>query len=358
VRAIRTPGALNRDLAPLTAARDRHSSPHRSPELEQGFRALTERWSAARVERVVALLRAGDREALRAFLDAEVPRVAHPSDPPEALDLKGIAFDALGYRVDLGQVHFEGLNLWSSRFANVNLKGARFEDCVLGPSSFEKAYLRQAAFVRTDLEGCEFRRANLRGARFVESPLRFATWAECELDVEAFAGGLDEERRGRWGAAREVYKALRLNLTALGDDAGAAWAAYRQAVSQRRDLYMRGRLAAWAYQLLVDAIWGYGHKPLRLVGFSVALCLFYALGYFAFGLGGGAACTTGFEAASPAAFFGDCLYYSFTAFTTAEGGGLSACGGVGRALAVLNAFSGIFVMGLFVTANVRRLEGR
>ncbi len=327
-------------------------------ERERGFRALAERWTPGRVERVVALLRAGDREALSAFLDAEVPRVAHASDPPGALDLKGIAFDALGYRVDLGRVHFERINLWSSRFANVNLKGACFDDCVLGPSSFEKVYLRQAAFARTDLEGCEFRRANLRGARFVESPLRFASWAECDLDVGAFEGGLDEERRGQWGAAAGVYKALRLNLTAAGDDAGAGWAAYRQAVAGRRELYARGRRAAWAYQLLVDAIWGYGHKPLRLVGFSIALCLCYALGYFACGLGVGGVCTTGAAAASPAAFFADCLYYSFTAFTTAEGGGLNACGGAGRALAVLNAFSGIFVMGLFVTANVRKLEGR
>ncbi|MCU0686947.1 MAG: pentapeptide repeat-containing protein, partial [Polyangiaceae bacterium] len=327
-------------------------------ERERGFRALTERWTPRRVERIVALLREGDREALAAFLDAEVPRVEHPNDPPGSLDLKGISFDALGYRVDLGQARFERVNLWSSRFANVNLKGARFEGCVLGPSSFEKVYLRQSVFAQTDLEGCEFRRANLRGARFVESPLRFASWAECELDVEAFAGGLDEERRGHWGAAAEVYKALRLNLTAAGDDAGAGWAAYRQAVARRRDRRARGRRAAWAYELLVDAIWGYGHKPLRLVGFSIALCLCYAFGYFVCGLGVDRVCTIGPHAASPAAFFADCLYYSFTAFTTAEGGGLSPCNGTGRALAVLNAFSGIFVMGLFVTANVRKLEGR
>ncbi|HEU4534380.1 MAG TPA: pentapeptide repeat-containing protein, partial [Polyangiaceae bacterium] len=229
---------------------------------------------------------------------------------------------------------------------------------VLGPSSFEKVYLRQSVFAQTDLEGCEFRRVNLRGARFRESPLRFASWAECELDAEAFADGLDEERRGQWGAAAEVYKALRLNLTAAGDDAGASWAAYRQAVARRRELYARGQYVGWAYQLLVDAIWGYGHKPLRLAGFSLVLCLGYALGYFVCGLGVGGVCTTAARAASPAAFFGDCLYYSFTAFATAEGGGLSACGGVGRTLGVLNAFSGVFVMGLFVTANVRKLEGR
>lgn len=342
----------------MTAARERTPVAPRPAEPEQGFRALTERWTPPRVERVVALLRAGDRDALGAFLEREVPRVGHPNDPPDSLDLKGISFDALGYRVDLGQVHFDRLNLWSSRFTNVNLKGASFEGCVLGPSSFERAYLRQASFVRTDLAGCEFRRTNLREARFVESPLRFASWAECELDVEAFADGLDEERRGQWAAAREVYKALRLNLTAAGDDPGAAWASYRQAVAKRRHLYARRRFAPWAYQLLVDAIWGYGYRPLRLVGFSVVLCLFYALGYFVFGLSAGGVCTTGPLAPSPIAFFGDCLYYSFTAFTTAEGGGLSACGGVGRALAVLNAFSGIFVMGLFVTANVRKLEGR
>ncbi|HEU4534414.1 MAG TPA: hypothetical protein VFS00_09860, partial [Polyangiaceae bacterium] len=61
----------------------------------QGFRALTERWTRERVERVVALLHAGDRTALEGYLEREVPRVPHPTDPPDQLDLKGISFASL-----------------------------------------------------------------------------------------------------------------------------------------------------------------------------------------------------------------------------------------------------------------------
>src|SRR5688500_18804592 len=96
-----------------TALATRTDPPAPSPG--QCFRALTERWTRERVDRVVALLHACARAALAGYLEREVPRVPHPSDPADQLDLKGISFASLGYRVDLGRVRFEGLNLWSSR---------------------------------------------------------------------------------------------------------------------------------------------------------------------------------------------------------------------------------------------------
>lgn len=324
----------------------------------QGFRAITERWTVPRIERVVALLRKGDREALSKYLDSEVPRVAHTSDPEGLLDLKGIPFDRVGYRVDLGQVTLDRLNLWSSRLVNVNLKGAKFENCLGALSVFENAYLRSVSFVDCDLHGCMFRQCHLGDVRLTRTKLRFSDWRDCELDVSTFANGVDEVDRGRWALARDVYKALRLNLSAMGDEPGAGWAAYQQSVMERRRRWDARHRVQWFFSLIVDLVWGYGHKPSRLFAASIGFCMLFAALYCAVGLKVGPVCQHVSTAPDGLSFFGESVYYSFVTFTTLDPGDLGPCDGIGRTLTVIEAFVGIFMLGLFVTANVRKLEGR
>ncbi len=325
----------------------------------QGFRALTERWTVERVERVVALLHSGDRAALAAYLEAHVPRVPHSTDPPGQLDLKGLAFDVLDYRVDLGQVKFEGLNLWNATFANVNLKGAQFRKCALGQARFEGAYMRGAAFADCDLKGVDFLRANLQHVKFENTDLYFATWVDCEIDVRSFASGLKEEHTKKWGLAAGVYKALRLNLNAAGDNNGASWAAYRQSINNRRDLFGRKKFWRWVISLGLDVLWGYGERPSRLFLFSVLLATLYGLAYFFTGVKfDGTTCTVASQAPERLSHLGECLYYSFITFTTVGYGDITPCGAFSRLLAASEALAGIFTMGLFVTANARKLEGR
>jgi ion channel/pentapeptide repeat protein len=324
----------------------------------QGFRALTERWTRDRVERVVALLHAGDRAGLEAYLAREVPRVVHPTDPPGSLDLKGISFASLGYRVDLGRVRFEGLNLWSSRFVDTNLKGASFERCALGQCVFESAYLRGAHFRDCDLHAAAFSRSNLGGARFERTALRFSTWTATDVSPQAFAGGLHEENDGRYALAAGVYHALRLNLSAAGDESGASWAAYRQCVMRRRDLRARRRYRRWLASYALDLLWGYGERPWRLMACALAFCALCAACYFFTGIRLGDRCVAGGDALPAAEHAFECLYFSVVTFTTVGYGDVTPCGAASRALAALEAFAGVFAMGLFVTANVRKLDGR
>lgn len=323
----------------------------------QGFRALSERWTRERVERIVELLHQGDRAALEAYLEAEVPRVRHAADPPNALDLKGLHFSSLPYRVDLGRVRFEGLNLWSSRFEDVSLNNARFIRCSLGLSSFVDAYLQGVEVVGCDMHGCTFTRSILQKMRFERTALRYSTWTGCSIDVTAFPDELDEEREGKYGAARDIYKALRLDLNAAGDAAGASWAAYRQQRLDRRDLKNKGATARYVLSLVLDWLWGYGERPLRLLFFSLVFCLLWACLYFVTGLNVGGECVAAWSVADPFHHLFQCLYFSFVTFTTLGYGDLSPCTVAGRALAMVQAFSGVFIMGLFVSANVRKLMG-
>ena len=324
----------------------------------QGFRALTDRWTRERVEAIIALLHLGDRAALGEYLDREVPKAPHATDPADTLDLKGLRFDRLGYRADLGQVKLDGLNLWSSRFEDVNLKGAQFTRCAVGLSVFQNAYLRDVRFRACDLHGCDFVRANLQRVRFDRTSLRFSTFTECEIDIGSFAGGLEEERLGKWALARDVYKALRLNLNASGDDSGAGWAVYQECRMLRNDHRAHGRRGRWLGSLVLDLLWGYGQRPGRLFFFALLFCALCACGYFCFGIHQGGLCTTGFSAKRPLDHFFECLYFSFVTFTTVGYGDITPCGAPSRVLAAAEAFSGIFTMGLFVSSNVRKLEGR
>ncbi|MCB9640443.1 MAG: pentapeptide repeat-containing protein [Myxococcales bacterium] len=323
----------------------------------QGFRRLTDRWTAERVERVVALLHNGDREALARYLKEEVPPVPHPTDPPELLDLKGLHFDAIHYRVDLGRVRFKGLNLWSCRFHNVNFKDARFEDCLIGLSQFEEAYLRNVRFLQCDLHGVQFISSNLDFVRFESTILRFASWSDCKIDIRAIPEVLMEEKKGQWSAARDIYKALRLNLRAAGDEDGVGWAAYRQQVMARRAMFKKKEYGGWGLSMLLDILWGYGEKPGRLFFFSFLLCFLCALGFFFFGINVDGRCTSVKQALAAGEHFLRCLYFSFVTFTTLGYGDLTPCTQIGRILASMEAFAGVFVMGLFVSANVKKLSG-
>ena len=323
----------------------------------QGFRALTERWTRERVEQIVVLLHRGDRAALEKYLADEVPTVTHATDPPGSLDLKGLHFKSLPYRVDLGRVSFEGLNLWSSRFEDVSLNGARFKGCALGLSSFVDAYLRGVEVVDCDMHGCTFTRSILQKMRFKRTDLKYSSWTGCAIDIAAFPEELEEERKGAFAAARDVYKALRLDLNAAGDTAGASWAAYRQQQLARRELKASGRRMRYLLSLTLDALWGYGERPLRLLAFSLVFCVIWALLYFVSGLHVNGQCVAVWTVQDKLGHLFQCLYFSFVTFTTLGYGDLSPCTVPGRTLAMIQAFAGVFIMGLFVSANVRKLMG-
>ncbi|MFO0660205.1 MAG: pentapeptide repeat-containing protein [Polyangiaceae bacterium] len=78
------------------------------------------------------------------------------------LDLKGHPVrSGVGYRVDLGQVKLDRLNLWSARIVNVNLKGRVSKAVLVTLSVFENSYLRSVSFTDCDLHACMFRQCHM-----------------------------------------------------------------------------------------------------------------------------------------------------------------------------------------------------
>lgn len=334
----------------------------------QGFRDLTARWTAERVERLVELLHANDRLALAAWLEAEVPRVPYRDDPPDMLDLKGLHFDALDYQVDLGRVRMEKLNLWKAKFGKINLKEASFEDCRLSLATFEGSYLYRAKFLHCDLQSAQFIGAFLMRTAFIDTHLRFSSFENCRINIADLPNQLLEEQQGDFQLASDIYKSLRLNLQALGDVRGASEAALKQQQLQRREHWRQSRnpkkkrperlrhlrQAAWRYAM--EWLWGYGERPQRMLGFSFLFCLTWGLLYYAVGFGSGGVCLEP-GARTPIEQLELSMYMSFVTFTTVGYGDFSPCTMLGRLLATFQAFCGVFVMGLYVSANARTFSG-
>lgn len=329
---------------------------HRSPP-GQGFRALTARWTRERVEKLLELLHAGDREALASWLAAEVPRAPYDRDPPDMLDLKGLHFDTLAYRVDLGRVRFEKLNMKFSSFHDVNFKDATFVNCDLALSRLDDVYLRGVKLDHSDLYGVTFRDCDMLGIKFEGTKMTAASFQGCRINFQDFPKVLEEERKGRYDYARDIYKALRLDLQNAGDMVGAGEATYRQLIASRRGDYVKKRYLPWAVSGLLDLLWGYGERPLRLLASSVVLCLVCGVGLYLFGIGSGGACFPPDSPYSELDQLGLSMYLSFVSFTTLGYGDFSPCTPYSRLLAISEAFFGAFIMGLFVTANLKRFTG-
>lgn len=322
----------------------------------QGFRDMTSRWTAERVERVVQLLHEGDRLQLQEYLEKEVPRLPHPDDPPGLLDLKGIHFENLDYQPDLGAVKMERINFFMARMEKVNMKEAQLSKCSLRHARFEDAFLYRTRFQECDLQGSQFRDTFMLGIRFEQSHLRYCSWSNCRLDLRDFPKVLEEENLKRYDQASDIYRSLRLNLQAIGDGQGAGEAALRQQIASRRHAWVKKKYQRWVFLGLQDLIWGYAERPNRLAAFSFILCLCFAIGFFILGVG-----TSGICADRSTQTLGEiiehCLYLSFVTFTTVGYGDFSPCTTLGRLLACCEAFSGVFIMGLFVSAYGRKFAG-
>jgi uncharacterized protein YjbI with pentapeptide repeats len=323
----------------------------------QGFRALTARWTKERVERLLELLHQGDREALAGWLATEVPKAPFDRDSPDFLDLKGLNFDALDYRVDLGRVKFEKLNLKFSSFRDVNFKGATFTQCDLALSRMTDVYLRDVKLVQSDLYGVSFRDCDMLGIKLERTKLTAASFQGCRINIQDFPKPLEEENKGRFDYARDIYKALRLDLQSAGDMVGAGEASYRQLTAARKNDFSKKRYGSWTISILLDLLWGYGERPVRLLISSVVLCLLCGVGLYLLGIGSGGLCFSAETSYSELEKFGLSLYLSFVSFTTLGYGDFSPCTPMSRLLAISEAFFGAFIMGLFVTANLKRFTG-
>lgn len=130
---------------------------------------------------------------------------------------------------------------------------------------------------------------------------------------------------------------------------------------QKELMMRRMQLPRHSYKRLtskvIDLFCGYGEAPLRIIGISMLMILFYAILYTFTGLNYYGELQVYDAQASLSdnfSLFLSCLYYSVVTFTTLGYGDFTPVG-ISRALAAMEAFSGSFTIALFVVVFVKKM---
>lgn len=159
-----------------------------------------------------------------------------------------------------------------------------------------------------------------------------------------FAWRRFQYRRKRWALPRTLIGPDGMPVIPLAE-LEKAW--LQPQIGQK--LSWRDKLRGLLGLILGWAVFGYGERPLRVFGWSVAVVLIWTFIYWGFGL------VQVDESGIPVASLGRCLYFSTVTFTTLGFGDFTPLKTFwGMLLAALEAFLGMFMIALFVVSVAKR----
>lgn len=269
----------------------------------------------------------------------------------------------------LSQADFREANLFDANFKNAELIGTNFSKCDLTGADFENADLSRA-----DLSSARLWHANLRNANLIESDLANADLWDADLHnarmwrtnisgavsllksnfQDKSPSGKGKYMIGSTGikSAEDAYRTLKQYFIEKGLYIDASWASYNEKKMETNVLKEKKDLS-YIPHVIMGLLCGYGERPSRIVVSSVTIILIYAALYWM---------TSAIRPiADPLSALNpiDYLYYSTITFTTVGYGDIiPKCASLPRLLALTEAFTGVFMMGLFVFTLARKYSAR
>ncbi|WP_432452263.1 MULTISPECIES: ion channel [unclassified Agarivorans] len=235
-------------------------------------------------------------------------------------------------------------NLKAAHLFNINLQGGSLMKADLRDANLNHANLTQTNLLGAKMEGCKCDSLKV-GARVMQEKL--ALTAEQKQDIELM--------NDYYQQAEEVYRSLRKSAEAEGLFTTAGHFLRKELTMRRYQMpkYSYPR----AISKLVDLVCGYGELPMRVIFTSLAIIFSSALVYLFTGIHFNGNIVT-FDLNQTAtqnmvAFF-ECLYYSVVTFTTLGYGDFTPVG-LSRVFAAIEAFSGSFIIALFVVVFVKKM---
>jgi hypothetical protein len=285
-------------------------------------------------------------------------------------------------KAELYSVDFSNRNIDGSCFSQAHLKSCHFIGANLSNADMIGSKLESCDFIGGALVGVNFTKAILRACSFSYTDLRKSCLVEAYLDNVDFIGAhlcgvtlwnaefndvkhlkrknfQDPEKSPRKGRATiseenplvacDSYRMLKHYLNHKGFYEDASWAAYRELTMERKYFYETRDLRYFP-SLLMDLLSGYTAKPNRVIISSLGIIFFFALAYFFLN-----AAQSTFASAPETLSWMDALYFSLITFTTVGFGDLvPKAAPIYRGLVCLEAFSGPFMIGLYIFTLTRR----
>lgn len=278
----------------------------------------------------------------------DVPMMLH--DGQQVLDLRGIRIE----QTQLDGAVIRGANLRWATIRDVGFKGTQLIGCNLSQASISECYLRNTVFEKCDIVNAKFSKCEFSHARIEACRLDFCSFKECEITLDTIRFRSDVDPR----VLSRICRNLKLNAMSMGHFADAGELAYMEKTHERHVLYNHafvrhpdrpgGRVKAcrgWIVSLLMNWMWGYGEKPIRLLLATVAgVVLFGAVQYWLDGV--------------PGEGFGAHLYFSGITFLTIGYGDLLPVQPIPRFLAVLEGAVGITVIGMLIASWTKKIMYR
>jgi len=294
--------------------------------------------------------------------------------------LKGANFS----KADLGNVDLARANLSGVNFSRAMLSNANLFDADLKNAELVGADLSNADLTGANLEGADLTRAYMRGARLWHASLKNATLIEANLNLcDLWNAGLynvriwrtelsqaisisKESFRSRINrffsryrinekgilSAEDAYRDLKKYFLSNGRYNDASWASFREKSMERLLLKKKGNLA-YIPSLIMNLICGYGEKPERIIFSSFFVIVLFALVFR------GLDAITYSQAVVYTMTVWDYIYYSVITFTTVGYGDfIPKAAFLYRALAATEAFTGTFMIGLFIFTLARKYSAR
>jgi hypothetical protein len=250
---------------------------------------------------------------------------------------------------NLQEAHLQIANLQEANLCDANLQGAylyhaNLQGGYLNTANLQGAYLQVATLRGADLWRANLQEADARWADLRRARLAYASLRDAQLEGVKWGDYvLGDEGGGHFDQAASAYRALKQWHTEGGMYDIAGEFHYRE-MEARRKLAQKERripdlVALNAFRLL----YGYGERPVRVIGWVVAVILGFALGHWLVG--------------TVERGFWDALYYSAVSFTALGYGAWAAepQGWAGKFLGVGESLLGVFMMALFLVTFTRKM---
>ena len=271
-------------------------------------------------------------------------------------------------KADMSQADFSGARFFDCDLEGADMIGTDLSDCDLTHCNLKRVDLTKGALVNArlwssdlsdanltecDLSGADLWSANLSGVKLWHTLLNGAksiTKMSFSRSSKLFNSSMINEAGAL--SAEESYRDIKQYFLSNGMYNDASWASFKEKTMERLALKKKGD---WNYfpSLVMNILCGYGEKPYRIIVSALLTILTFALLYFSLNT---------VERSGDYSYmlkWYDYLYYSTITFTTVGYGDFVPKAQLaGRLLAAVEAFSGVFVTGLFIFTLARKYSAR
>jgi hypothetical protein len=300
----------------------------------------------------------------------------HPIEELKTRDFKNLDLVEVNLQgADLRDANLQGAKLWGANLQGADLRDANFQGANLIDANFQGAELWG-----TDLQGADLRDANFQGAELWGTDLQEARlhkvnfdnsnlW-EAKLDetvMNEIHGDKEKETKKKledFEEASQIYRNLKNYFRNEGIYERSGHYYYREKVVEKK-IYKQENKGKYLGSLLLDLLCGYGEKPGRIIYSALTVIIISAILYYGVGIEAYVIEEHSFQVVkiSYSSQFTihenlgnlvTCSYFSVVTFTTLGYGDFHPVG-ISRTIAMVEAFTGVFMLALFVLTMGRKM---